>query len=84
MVLKLMGFGCSVKSNRLIRDRANVGVIQGCIIIFAEISVEVILEGCKVRQCTVSSGLVFSLSDAIFNHSFKFFNIHFSRDNGHC
>lgn len=48
MVLKLVGFCCSVESSWLITDGVDVGVGQGCRRIFAEVSVEEVLEGTKV------------------------------------
>ena len=44
MVLKLVGFCCSVESGWLIGDGADVGVVQGWGRIFAEVSVEEVEE----------------------------------------
>ena len=84
MVLKLVGFCCSIETGWLIGDRVDVGVVQVWRIIFAEISVEEVLEGAKVRQHTISCGLMFSLFDTFFDHRFKFSNVDVSGNNDHC
>ena len=52
--------------------------------IFAERSVEEVLEGAKVRRRTVSCGLIFSLCDTFFDHRFKFTNVDCSGNIDHC
>ena len=63
-----VSFCCSVESGWLIGDGADVEVVQVWRRIFAEISVEEVLEGAKVRQRAVSCGLMVSLCDTFFNH----------------
>ena len=77
MVLKLVGFCCSVESGWLIGNVAKVGVVQGWGRIFAEVLIEEILEGTEVRQRTISCGLIFSLCSTFFHRRFKFSNVDF-------
>ena len=84
MILKLVSFCCGVKTSWLIGDWADLCEMQGCGRVFAEVAVKEVLEGFQVRQCASSCIFILSLTDTFFDHSFKFPDVNFSRDNNHC
>ena len=39
--------------------------------VFAEVTVEEVLEGFKIRQCAISCGFILSLTDTFFDHGLQ-------------